>query len=289
MDSLDPSLPAPDKLRVEAPEAPAPDRSGLKTRVAERVRADSRDRGKLTAEPDVTALVPELQPAELRELLHEMGSDASHEDIKAIVAPEGRVYLYSERHLAMIEAQDRAHEEEAKLAIADRIRADSSRIVLTAAADLEPLVPFEEPGRRAAFFEELRADPRFEDVQVVTGPNGEISYRSDRFLSGNYGTIMMRAQANQPCGTVAELVRDRSRLMPAPTKLETFHDPVFRIDPASLDGVVEELFRREEFADVKKVVHPRTRAVYLYSDQFLDEKQAVWMVDWEEVGRLRNP
>jgi hypothetical protein len=288
VDTHDPSQREPDKLRVEAPEAPAPDCAAIKARIAERVRGDS-GAGRLTTEAELAAITAELDLEALRAVLAEMGRDSGYADVKALVSPAGRVYLFSERHLAWIEAQDKARVEEARFAVVERIRADSSHILLTAAVDLEALLPFEEPGPRAAFLAEILADPRFADVRVVTGPKGETYYHSEWYVSGNYGAIMMRAKVNDPCWAIAEFVRHRSRVMPAPTNVATFQDPVFRLDPASLDGVVEKLLRTAEYADVKKLVHPETHAVYLYSTESMEERQAHSIMDWEEVGALRNP
>jgi hypothetical protein len=281
--------PVPDKLRVEAPEPPPPDKPLLKVRIAERVRSDSGQRSRLTLEHEILDLTPELEKDELRALLAEMATEGSFGDIKAVVAPSGRVYLFSEKHLIAVEAAEKGRVEEARLAVVEKIRADSSRIALTPAADLDPLFPFAEPERRAELLAEIMADDRFADIQSVTGPRGEVYYHSDRFVSGNYGAIMMRAKAKDPCWAIAELVRDRSRIMPAPSKVTLFKAAVFEIDPAELDSLVGELLQRPEHADVKRLVHRETGAVYLYSDRYLDERRAYDIMDWEEVGALRNP
>jgi len=283
------STPEPDKLRVVADDPPPLDLGQLKARIAEKIRADSRDLRRLTPEKAILALVPELDPRELRALVSEMASEGAYADVKAVVAASGRIYLFSEKHLIAVEAAELGRIEEARFAIVERIRSDSSRIVLTTGADLEPLFPFPEPERRAALLAEIRADERFQDIQVVSGPGGEVYYHSDRYVSGNYGAIMMRARTGNPCWSIAELVRDRSRIMPSPTKLTVFDDPVFLLAPGKLASLVEELLTREGFEDVKRIVHPKTRAVYLYSTRYLDERRAFDIMDWEEVGLLKNP
>lgn len=283
------STPEPDKLRVVADDPPPLDLTALKVRIAEKVRADSRDLRRLTTEKAVLALVPELDPPELRTLVHEMASEGGYADVKAVVAASGRIYFFSEKHLIAVEAAELGRIEEARFAIVERIRSDSSRIVLTPAADLEPLFPFPEPERRTALLAEIRADERFQDIQLVTGPGGEVYYHSDRYVSGNYGAIMMRARTGNPWWSIAELVRDRSRIMPSPTKVTVFDDPVFLLEPGRLEALVEELLTREGFEDVKRIVHPKTRAVYLYSTRYLDERRAFDIMDWEEVGLLKNP
>jgi len=279
----------PDKINVAQDDAPKPDLVAVKNRIAERVRSNSRDGKKLTPDHEVLALAPELEPDELRALLAEMAGQGLFGDIQAVVAPSGRIYLFSQKFLIAVEAADLGKIEEARHAIVERIRSDSSRVTLTTEADLEPLFPFPEPARRAALLAEIQADERFQDIVKVTGPKGEVYYHSDRHVSGNYAAVMMRAKAGDPLFAIAEFVRNNSRIMPAPTKITAFGDPVFGIDPARLDGVVEQVLRTSAYADVKRIVHPETRAVYLYSDRYLDEERAFGIMDWNEVGALRNP
>jgi hypothetical protein len=280
--SFDPTRPTAMKLHVDAAETPAPDPAELKARIAELVRADSRDRRALTEEPAVRRLAPGLPREQLAALLSEMAAEGRYGDIKAVVAPSGRVYLFSEAHLIALEAQERGRAAEAKLAMVERIRADSRKIALTPVADLDPLVPGADPARRDALLAELQADERFKDIRTVTGPGGERYYHSDAFVSGSYSQIMMRARTRDACLGIAELV-------PKPTRLTTFEDPVFGIDPARLEASVQETLSRPEYADIKRLVHPETGGVYLYSDRFLDPQQAFLIMDWDEVGAARNP
>jgi hypothetical protein len=280
--------PEPDKIRVEAPEPPPVDVEQSKARIAEKVRSDSRAK-RLTSEQDVLELTPELQRDELRGVFSGMATEALYGDMRAVVASSGRVYLYSEDHLASDEAADRGVAEEAKLVIVEKIRSDSAAIALTPLSDLEPLIPFDDPAKRTALLDDIQGEDRFRDIRVVSGPEGEVYYHSDRYMSGRYGAIMMRAKANNRTWAIAELVREHSQIMPAPTPVTTFKEAVFEIPPGELDGAVEALLRTAEYSDVKKLVHPKTGAVYLYSDRFLDERAAFAVMDWNEVGALRNP
>jgi hypothetical protein len=216
-----------------------------------------------------------------------MARDPSCDDIMGVVTPAGRFYLFSTAHLTAAEAWRRAHIEDAKLAIAARIRSDSRKTTLTSLTDLEPLFPSAEPAERAALLAELEADDRFQDLQKLEGPKGETYYHCETHLTGAYALIMMRAKTHDVSLAIAELVRDRSRILPRPTSIATFRDPVFGIDLALLDEAVARTLARH--ADIRKLVHPETGAAYLYSSRWLDDVQAFSMIDWEEVGAARNP
>jgi len=286
---FDPTQPAvPDKLHVVAPESPEPGGAELKASIAARVREDSKA-GRLTAEGAVRGLSPEFTRARVSELLAEMATENAYGDVKAIVAPSGRVYLFSEATLIVVEAQEKARAEEAKVIIVERIRADSRALALTSLAELEPLFPSADPAAREALLAELEADPRFHDVQRVAGPKGEVFFHSDAHVSGNYGKIMMRSKTMDVGWAIAEFVRDRAMIQPAPTKITVFRDPVFGIDFGKIEAYLLETIAKPEYADIKKLVHPQTGAVYLYSDKHLTEQQATYFMNWEEVERDRNP
>jgi len=290
--SFDPTMFSAEKIRVRTSEAAELEPAELKRRIAELVRTSSTQQRTPAQEYQIQRLAPDL-PAERRsELLAEMAGQPEYADIKAVVAPTGRVYLFSEPGLDRNAAVSRTLVEEAKLAIVEKIRSDSLYVALTPMADLEPLFPSAEPAERAALLAELRADARFQDVQSLSGADGELHFHSDTHLSGNYGKIMMRAKAKDPALAIAELVRDRARVMPAPTKLATFDDRVFELSREQIDGFVEGLARPDAaagYADIKRLVHPETGAVYLYSDRWMLEVDAFRVMDWEEVGAARNP
>lgn len=286
---FDPTQHPGEKLQACAAEPAELPRARIEGQIAETVRADSRDRKVPTQEHVIRGLVPDLAGGELTAILADMAESERYADIKAIVAPSGRIYLFSEPLLSRDEAGARCLAEEAKYEIVKRIRTSSQAIVLTPAAELEALFPWPEPERRAALMAELQADERFKDIQTVTGPQGELYYHSDAYLSGNYGKVMMRARRNDAAFAISELVRDRSR-MPAPTKLTLFQDRVFGLSPEQIEQFLEQLQDpRGKYADIQKMVHPVTGAVYLYSNKCMHELTAYRIMDWEEVGASQNP
>jgi hypothetical protein len=280
-----------ERVRIRMAEPPTVDATALKARIAETVRADSRERGAPTAEPAVEALAADLPRERLRELLAEMAAEEGYADLQAIVAPSGRIYLFSAPHLPAEQAAERCLREEVKIAIVEQVRGDSEQVQLTPETALDGLFPWPEPERRAGLLDELLADARYRDVQKVSGGAGvAVYYHSEAHLSGNYARIMLRAQASDPVASIAEFVRDRSRTMPAPTRITVFESPVFGVSAATVAEFVKTLEApAPEHADLKKLTHPATGAVYLYSDRWLDQPTAFRLMDWEEVGRSQNP
>ncbi len=282
----------PEKVRVEHASAPAPGATPeeIKAGMAARVRADSRERRALTPASAVAELAPGEPQERVNAILAGMGGDERYADIKAVITDGGTAYLYSERDLTAAEAVDRAFVEECEQVIAARVRADSEhQAVLTPVAALQALLPRSEQGRLAEILARLEGDPRYFDLGTVTGPRGDAFLHSGLFLGGDDARLLAREGAADPCATVAELVREASRLHPRPTRCRPFWARLFGVAPEALDGIVEELQRRPECADIARLVHPATGAVYLYSTWYLDEARAFAIADWEEVGRVENP
>ena len=290
MEAFDPTQSPVERIRANPAETPQVDPSELKARIAAQVRADSKERKSPTPEHSVLAIAADIERERLSELLGEMASDPAFGDIKAVVAPSGRIYLFSEPDLGRNDAAEKCFVEEAKISIVERIRKDSLLVALTPFSDLVELFPWPEPEKRLAFLAELREDERFRDIQLITGSNGDVFLHSDLHVSSNYGKIMMRAKVNDDDLAIAEFVRDRSRIVPAPTKLTVFNDWAFGLTPARVQAFVDKLGEpTAEFADIKKLVHPTTGAVYLYSEKWIHELTAYRVMDWDEVGAARNP
>ena len=280
--------PVTEKVNASPREAPRVDPSELKQRIAQTVRADSNERLAPTREPAIQELAWGFAQEELSALLSEMGTEPRFADIKAIVAPSGRVYLFSEGTLTRNDAAEKCFLCESRIGVVEKVRRDSQLLALTALAELEPFFPSAEPAQRTAFLAEVRAEYR--DIQSARGPDGQEYLHSDLYVSTSYGKIMLRAQENDPAGAIAELVRDRSRNMPAPTKLTVLNESVFRLTTEQIQGFLDGLERQgSALSDIKKLVHPETGAVYLYSSKWLPESVAFQRMDWEEVGALRNP
>lgn len=281
---------SPDKVLAEPAPEPAPlSPPSLEARIAELIRANASERKAVTAEWQVKKLAPGLRRQEISATLSSMAALADFADVKAVVAPSGRLYLFSETSLSAEAARADARAEESKALIVDQIRGDSQRTELTPASALEPYFPSPEPEARAAFLAAMLKEERFKDIRILTGVKGEVFYHSDTFVSGAYGQIMMRAKANDPSLAIAEMVRERARTLPRPTRIDLFQDPVFGFPAGEIEAQVEEMLSKAEYTDVKKLVHPTTGAVYLYSEKWMDAEQAFLFMDWDEVGAAKNP
>jgi len=272
---------------VEATESDRQERlTAVRNAIASRVRSDSGDKARLTCGPAVSALV--RQATDDPAFVTDFAGIEGFEDIKAIAGANGDVYLYSDRHLRRQEAHNLLRAEETRAQVARRVRTDSSeKQRLTPLGDLG-MIPGAEPGKVEDHLNLLLDDERYKDLKLVSNSRGLRYFYSDAHMTATYATVLARAEANDPLGTIASTVREDSRIYPRPTSLGTFSAPIFNMDVRQLERYAEEIVSRPEFADIK-ITRASNGATYLYSEQFLDPDWAKSTVEWEEVGKYDNP
>ncbi|MEI7670962.1 MAG: hypothetical protein WCK00_02495 [Deltaproteobacteria bacterium] len=265
----------------------------IKARIAEKVRKDSRECSTLTPEDVIAGVDDDLRNGKttLSAVLADMATEDGFKDIKIITTATGLIFVYSDTHITAEDAAAKSLVEEAKIMLARAIRADSrDNVKLTPIGALYAMAPDADPAIVDTLLKEMRTDARFADIQIVTASNGDVYFHSDNYLVGNYAVTLLMAMAGDHCVTIVETVREESRIYPRTTNAAIFHEQqVYGVPPGDLEAVITDILQRSEFADIKRIVHPSTRAVHLYSDRYITEGSAWAMMDWEEVGRANNP
>jgi hypothetical protein len=297
MGKLDEKTEAAEKVRLEFGSEPTavtktaePTAEELKATIAEKVRAASMEHSAMLPAEAVFGLVPKSRQETITTLLDEMAADALYPDIKALTTDSGKVFFFSTTFIQADEAVAKSRIEEAKVRIAEKVRADSQdRVKLTPAGDLQELIPEQERYKIAAILKGMQEEATYADIKMITASNGHVFFYSDWHMSNYYALALSRAAAKDHCATIAAMVRDESRIYPRPTCVQFFMEDLFGIPPCDLKAIVEEMLKKPEFSDIKKIVHPATGGVYLYSDRHLKQHMAAVLVDWQEVGRDANP
>lgn len=285
------------RVRFEEAEAKAAEikakAEALKARIAEQVRGDSRERSALTPEDCIVELDNDFRYGRIAvsAVLTEMAADECYSDIKAITTATGLMFVYSDTYIPAEEATAKSLVEEAKSILAGAIRADSLNVVkLTPLGALYALAPDTDAKIVDALLKGMQTESRFSDIKTVTASNGDVYFHSDKYLVGNYAVTLLMAMAGDHCVTIAETVREESRVYPRTTNVNIFREQqVYGIPPDDLEAIVADTLRKPEYADIRKIVHPSTGSVHLYSDRYINEERAWEMMDWEEVGRAANP
>ncbi|MCX5825116.1 MAG: hypothetical protein NTY86_16885 [Deltaproteobacteria bacterium] len=281
-----------DELKAKAEEMKAKI-AEIKAKIAEKVRGDSQERSALTPEDIIAELDDDLRSGRtaISAILTEMATEDGFKDIKAITTATGLVFVYSDTYITADDAAAKSLVEEAKFMLASAIRADSrDNVKLTPVGALYALAPDTGPTIIDALLKGIRTEARFADIKTVTASNGDVYFHSDKYLVGNDAVTLLMAMAGDHCATIAETVREESKIYPRTTNVAIFREQqVYGIPPNDLDAIIVDTLGKPEYADIKKIVHPSTGAVHLYSNQYMNEAQAWAMMDWEEVGRANNP
>jgi len=299
MKTDDPEPAAAEKVRTEFGEeksaeagkgAPEPTVEEIKARIAEKVRADGKERAAVTPSEAVFALVPGSQQDRITAILDGMAADGRYADIKAVTTASGMVFFVSKTHIGADDAIAKSRVEEVKFLLAEKVRSDSrDDVKLSSVADLQTLAPEMEQDRIVAILDAMQSDARYADIKPVASPNGTVAFHSDRHMSGYYAVVLSRVAAKDPVATVAAMVRDESRIYPRPTCIQFFMEPMFGIPPCDLKAVFDEMLRQPAYSDIKMMVHPETGGVYAYSSQHMSGDAAYKMMHWVEVVKDANP
>ncbi len=179
--------------------------------------------------------------------------------------------------------------EEIQIQIAEKVREESKNLAkLTSVNSLITLVSGLEADKVEANVAELLKDNRCQDIKSVVASTGAVYLYSETYITKNYADVLVRAEANDPCATIAATVRDESRMYPRPTNIELFKDQVFNIEPDELDTHIGLTMERQEYKDIK-LITASTEARYLYSDLYMNEDYARSLVEWVEVDQEENP
>lgn len=285
------------RVRFEEAEAKAAEikakTEAIKARIAEKVRGDSQERSALTPEDSIADLDDDFRfgRTAVSAVLAEMAAEDCYRDIKAITTATGLIFVYSDTYIAADNAAAKSLVEEAKSILAGAIRADSlNTATLTPLGALYALASDTDTKIIDALLKGMQTEARFADIKMVTASNGDVYFHSDKYLVGNYAITLLMAMAGDHCATIAETVREESRVYPRTTNVAIFREQqVYGIPPTDLEAIVAEMLRKPEYADIKKIVHPSTGAVHLYSNRYINEERAWAMMDWDEVGRANNP
>ncbi len=179
--------------------------------------------------------------------------------------------------------------EEIQTWIAERVREDSHNLVkLTDVDSLGALGSDLAPDDLETNLADMVKDDRYKDIKSVAAPTGAVYFYSETYITKNYAEILARAEADDPCATIALTVREESKIYPRPTNIELFKDRIFNIDPDEFETHIARTLERQEFNDIK-LINASTVARYLYSSLYMSEDYAKSLVEWEEVEQYENP
>ena len=255
----------------------------VKSKLAHTVRSNAKRHSALTPVHITTVLAKHLPLHKQQSLLPEMADDRHYSDIKTITTPSGQIFLYSLAHIPPMEAVAKAHIEEVKHVIGEKVRRDSRvGIALTPLSALYALWPGIKPVKICSILNEMQTRPCYRDLKTVSACSGELYLYCDIHITEKYAALLARAAVNDACTTIADTVREESRIYPRPTKVSLFNSQVFGIPSGSLQPCIVRVLNRPEFTDIRKLVHPSTEAVYLYSNLHMNEEHAFSVMNWLE-------
>ncbi len=143
------------------------------------------------------------------------------------------------------------------------------------------------PEQREQLVADIEADESCSDIKVMRTSKGDAFLYCTDSMTDTFARILLRAEEDNPYTVIAGTVREESEVYPRPTPVATFKNPIFRLDPNSVEQLAREIVQLPEYSDLKLLV-ASTGALYLYSDRHLGKDHAEGLVEWEEVGRFQS-
>ena len=242
--------------------------------VAERVRTDSRHQARLTPVDELAALLGGLESAIPEVDEYEPGETAPSVGSEGTGGPTGA------------SAESEAVEEpDAGMSPDAPAEGEGDGDTEEAAEDASSRAGM---ARLAICLTDMAGDEGYADIQSISDSAGRLYLYSERHMSGRYAQILARSVADDPCGVIADTVREESRIYPRPTRVDLFAEPVYGIAPVDLDASLDRLFASETYSDIKRLT-ASTGAEYLYSDRHLTADWARSLVESLELDYHENP
>lgn len=262
--------------------------TAVMAKFAHTVRNNAKRRGSLTSGQMLTLLAKGLPEDVQKTLPNEMQCEAGYRDIKTIMTSSRQLFFYSLAHMSASEAEAKGRIEEMKHIIAEKIRRDSRiTISLTPLNAIYALWPELQTVKICSILNEMPAQECYADVKTVSACSGALYLYCDRHITDKYAVLLARTAVNDTCTAIAQTVREESRIYPRPINITAFTSQIFGIPPASLQPCIVRVLNLPEFSDIRKLVHPDTQAVYLYSNQYINEDQAFSVMKWLEETPAR--
>ncbi len=160
--------------------------------------------------------------------------------------------------------------------LAEQVRGDSTYLAdVTSAAALAPVQAGTATADIEATLAELaKDDAAFADIKSIHGPTGKVYFYSLKYMSETFARILARVKAEDPCITIAETVREESRVYPRVTNVELFKYGLFKIERDQLDSLVARTL--EQHKDIKSI-RTWSGSLYLYSTRYLTPDWAAFL------------
>ena len=127
----------------------------------------------------------------------------------------------------------------------------------------------------------------FQDIKILNGAETRYFYWEEK-ISRSFATMMMRVEEKDLLKMIAETVREETKGYRRPFKNDLLLIPPFNLSQDQLHELLQLMKLREEYQDIKEV-KASNRAEYLFSDQYMTERHAKSLVEWQEVERFENP
>jgi hypothetical protein len=172
-----------------------------------------------------------------------------------------------------------------------RIRSEEGQLILSGEI-LKGLVekgflPREEDPSSSLDANLKRAQEEFRDLKAIRGRDGSTHYYSSLSMSDTYAEWVLRWGEN-PFHTMAEIIRENSKIYPRPVPLDLFQESPFGFSGEEIQDLLRRMAEQEDYRDIRQT-QTSIGSLYLYSTLHLEPDYASTLAEWLDVGQANNP
>jgi len=174
-------------------------------------------------------------------------------------------------------------------AIAENVRSDSRMLLRPTRLELlgDQDQPLEAPATRG-LLDEMKSLPEYADIDYLETTDGSVHAYSTQFINRQLASVCAVASVGDHAATLAQTIREESRLYPRPTAATRFRDPPWSMTSTEIEDGIRDLERSQEYVDIRRT-SASNGDLYLFSERFLNPDVAAGMAEWDAVERDLNP
>ena len=226
----------------------------------------------LTSFSSVRTKYPPFSSVDANVLMAHFSKNGAFEDISAVTAPDGEIYLYSNGFIPEKTVKALVLREERIAVIVKTVRENAMR--RNRLTDMESLVDIFTDLSHEALDNHMTClvnDTRYADIGTVASASGAVFLYSRDFLTVETAMSLLRIE--EILVATSQKVRKDSKEGVLLTRFDSFMDVLPEMESSEFQRYIDTILADERFEDIRSLTGP-TDIDYLFSETFITESYA---------------
>lgn len=166
-----------------------------------------------------------------------------------------------------------------------RKHSPTGKLIKLGELSMEPLSLEEE--EVIQFIDALNNNEEYSDIKVLKG-TADTYYYSSKGMTESYAKIAARIEDKDIPKTIAEMVRNESKLYPMATYMRSFYGNPFHYSMEEVAEALNKIKSTEEYMDIMET-KASNGVPFLYSSKYLSHDHATGLAEYVEVVQKETP